>query len=705
MKSQDSSLLRNVVSFAAIIIATLHGLSALRAGTSEDTLQGPGLLSDSTNPVVLPGIVVTADRTPLPLFSATGAAYVIPIRQSQLSIRPTIADVANTVPGLRAYSTGNPWGQAAIDVRGFYGGGQSQYLLMTYDGIPLNDISSGLVDLSDFSLLELDRLEAMNGPASAQFGDFGFGGTLTLLPARYGETDFNRFSLALGSSDGVDAGIRLGGRLSGWDFQAIEAFKSNEGWRAHSALTSQRVVFALGRPNGSDRGVNGIFSFGHTREEVPGPLSQDQLAVDRAAAGTDFMGNALQDLRDKSKLLAGLTASIALSEKLELKPVLYAKHEKSDDIVTITNALGHGAGLFSSGGEISLAFNDTLFGRQLKLVGGISGEYGHLNTDYSIVAAEDDPSSTISRGAGTRVVGAAYASGLYWLFPSLFVAPGVRVDYVKTQFDFKDAMITRNGEKQSQTETVSSPRLAVGADLHRDVSIYASVAKAFKSPTLVLLYDSPPVFSPMLPPPGYLTLSNRQLRSMRGTSYEAGIRFANHKSLYASLSAFWYQIKNEVEFDPALFQYTNLGRSRHRGLELAVSATALKGLRADIALSYNDAVSDSGDFKGNQVNGVPKYSYDLGLTYSVSKNWQLMSQIAGISEENLSLETHKELGDYSTVSVGTSVTVHRLGLSVGVQNVFDKLYNVDGYFDPMKQQYVYYPAQARTVIVSVSTAF
>ncbi|PWB68098.1 hypothetical protein C3F09_12330 [candidate division GN15 bacterium] len=697
-------MLTNLMAFACLVVTVLQINSPAVAQVASDTSQSPTILADSANPVVLPGIVVTADRMPLPLLSTTNAAYVVPVRLSQQSFRPVIANFVNSMPGLRAYSTGNPWGQAAIDVRGFYGGGQSQYLLMTYDGIPLNDISSGMVDLSDYSLLEVDRLEALNGPASAQYGDFGFGGTLTLLPAQVSHANFNRGSLALGSFDGVEAGLRLGGHLGSRDFQATESFKSNDGWRTHSALKTQRAVVILGNQAESGGSLNGICSYGHTREQVPGPLTQDQLSADRTAAGTDLMGNSLTDLRDRDKLLAGLTSSVAITNKLTLKPVLYAKYERSDDIVTITNALGHGTDLFSSGGEVSVRFDDSLFGHQVKLVGGFSGEYGHLETDYTVAGSGNNAAEAITRGTGKREVAAAFAGGLIRLIPRLFVAPGVRIDYVKTRFEYKDALITRDRQALSQSETVASPRVAVGADIHEDISVYASVAKAFKSPTLVLLYDSPPVYSPMLPPPGYLTLSNGSLKSMRGTSYEAGIRFANFKSLYASLSAFWYQIRNEVEFDPVYFRYTNLGRSRHRGLELAISATALSRMRADVALSYNDAVSDSGEFKGNQVNGVPKYTYDLGLTCGVTKAWQLQTRISGIGQQYLSLETQQELGDYATVSLGTSVAVSGLNLSIGVQNVFDKLYNVDGYFDPMRQQYLYYPAPGRTVVVAVNSA-
>ena len=309
----------------------------------------------------------------------------------------------------RAVSTGNPWGQANLDVRGFYGAGLSQYLRTTYSGIPLNDIASGLVDLSDYSMLETDRLEAVNGPGSSQFGDFGFGGTLALQPAKYLGDGFNRYSLTVGSSNGVNGGLRLGGKIASWNIQAIESFKSHDGWRDHSALKTQRVALTFGRSDQDGDGVEGILSYGHTREEQPGALTQQQLESDRTASGANLMGNSLEDVRERDKLLAGLTTSIRLSPKLTLKPVVYGKYEESQDIVTVTKALAHHAEQSSGGAEITATIDDTLFGQPLKLVAGVSGEYGDLSTTYGIPASTDETSGAITNGDGIRQVLAAYA--------------------------------------------------------------------------------------------------------------------------------------------------------------------------------------------------------------------------------------------------------------------------------------------------------
>ncbi|MDF1546091.1 MAG: Plug domain-containing protein, partial [bacterium] len=134
-------------------------------------------LSDT---VELPGQVVSASRIPLAENALPAASTIWSLTQSDRLEVGSPAALLSQLPGFRAYSSGNLWGNYHLDSRGFYGAGQAEYSLVTLDGIPLNKASSGITNWNVLDLFAVDRVESVRGPSSAEFGDYAFGGLLSL---------------------------------------------------------------------------------------------------------------------------------------------------------------------------------------------------------------------------------------------------------------------------------------------------------------------------------------------------------------------------------------------------------------------------------------------------------------------------------------------------------------------------------------------
>ena len=60
-------------------------------------------------------------------------------------------------------------------------GSSYRQTLITLDGIPLNPVTGDMVDLSEFMLPDMDRIEIIKGSDSAAFGNSAMGGSSTSL--------------------------------------------------------------------------------------------------------------------------------------------------------------------------------------------------------------------------------------------------------------------------------------------------------------------------------------------------------------------------------------------------------------------------------------------------------------------------------------------------------------------------------------------
>ena len=137
---------------AAAVLAAALGAPVLAAQQPEDTVK--------LNP-----IVVTATRVPTPLASVSSAITVVTGEELRERGIGTVAEALRDVPGVDVVETG-PWGGAtSLFVRG----GESDYVRVLVDGVPVNTPGGG-VDLAALTTADVERIEIVRGPASVLYG-------------------------------------------------------------------------------------------------------------------------------------------------------------------------------------------------------------------------------------------------------------------------------------------------------------------------------------------------------------------------------------------------------------------------------------------------------------------------------------------------------------------------------------------------------
>jgi iron complex outermembrane receptor protein len=154
----------------------------------------------------------------------------------------------------------------------------------------------------------------------------------------------------------------------------------------------------------------------------------------------------------------------------------------------------------------------------------------------------------------------------------------------------------------------------VNVAVSSNVGVFANVATSFQTPTTTELINAPPAPGEECCPGGF----NVDLEPQRATSFEAGMRARIGARMDLQASAFTMDVTDAIvalaSIDGRDF-FRNAAETRHRGIELAVAASA-GPVQGSAAWTWSDfTFVDDGDpdesFEGNQMPGVSPHHLHL----------------------------------------------------------------------------------------------
>ena len=211
-------------------------------------------------------VVVTAQALPLDADSSPAPLTILTREQIDQRVATSLPDLLETQPGFSLGRTGPEGGSASL----FLDGGNSNYTKVLVDGVPANT-PGGLIDFSNFTVENIDKIEVVHGAESALYGSDAMDGVIQIFTHR-GATRIPEFTAF---SDGGNfatghGGAELSGLLGRFDYSAAvsdletdgqgpnDAFRNrtlsgNFGWRASDTA---RISLVL-RDNDSEAGTPG----------------------------------------------------------------------------------------------------------------------------------------------------------------------------------------------------------------------------------------------------------------------------------------------------------------------------------------------------------------------------------------------------------------------------------------------------------------
>src|SRR5262245_35077990 len=549
-------------------------------------------------------VVVTPERTETPRVLVPAATAVLPAATILTLPAVTFGDVASFLPGFSVAQAEFHAGRPVLSARGFFGGGEADYVLLLVDGVPVTDAESGLIDWAAVTASSIRSVEASRGPGASMYGDSAVGGVLQVLTDR---SPGVRANIAGGSYRTFVADASAGRRFSRFGVDGSGAARRTNGFSDHA---SARELIGSVAADGLAPGVTWRLtgSANARRRDEPGASPLEIARVDpgftdpvyrfddarRHGFASSFV------LQKPGARRTGLVRVFASTrDDAAIRTVLLAPGLPDRRQRVITSVVVGGTA------QAGTVLGD---GSRGTLQAGVDLARDRVTTAYRPVTASGQVGIDGPEVEGHRVRVGAFVFSAWDASSRMRVTGALRWDHVGDHgFELPAASSTEHG--------AWSPR--VGVTLHAidsgQVAVFVQAARAFKAPTLDQLFDPRP-FPDFRG--GTFTISNTALVPQRATNVEAGISGTSHFNW--NVLAYRMNVEDEIDFDVRTFSYGNIGQSRHTGIELEGNRRIGARLQPSITYAWT-RVEDRGT--GYQLKNVPRHT--LALATNLSLPWEL----------------------------------------------------------------------------------
>ncbi len=570
-------------------------------------------------------VVVTAARIETRLSNVAGSAVALSTHDLNSTPALLIDDKLRQIPGFTLFRrsdsrTANPTSQG-VSLNALGASGSSRALVLQ-NGIPLNDPFGGWVYWGRIPQEELASVEVMRGGISSLYGSNALGGVIQFL-SRSPEPSASRWpavslETSYGSEKTPDLSVWAGKRAGPWDAALgadllrtdgfIVVPQSQRGSVDTPANTEHASVdFSLGRRFGESTRVFGRGTF-FTEARNNGTVVQtNDTRIAQGAVGADTqMGTAgvlALRLYGDSQGYNQNFSSVSVTRNSE--SLTNRQHVPAQQL--------GGSALWSRP-----------LGCKQSLVAGVDATEVMGWSDESIFSSGTNTADAIS-GGRQRTVG-VFGEDIVQITPKWLITAAARFDYWRNF----DALSLRTPISTSGPTTITpfaersenafSPRLSVLYALNGDLSLFGSMSRAFRSPTLNELYRAFRLGNTV-------TNANPDLRAERLTGAEAGVHVhALQSRLSMTGDFFWDDIVDPlanvpISVTPSLItqQRQNLGRTRTRGIDLDGSFRVSRAIEISGGYQFADAtVVQAPAYQalvGLRIAEVPRHQFTLQASY------------------------------------------------------------------------------------------
>ena len=592
----------------------------------------------------------------------------------------TLPDVLRTLPGIVFVERDGSGRLPMAIARGFFGGGETSYVLLTVDGVPVNEGRTGLAEWTQIPLTDIERVEVLRGSASEAYGDAALGAVVNVVTRDLGDARIAEGGASLGSWTGASAWGSVVEPVGAARLRVATNYDRDDGQRDHSSssrLTSSAMLRWAG-----EAGTSSTFaraSFARISNEDPGPLDPDALTGNRMGSHSAYEAD--QRTRSSADLTAGTTRGHAGGRRLDaMGGVRWTDQERTRTLL-LTPGFGDTQVLddreVSAWGRIQGAVP---FGSSLLRTGG-EIETARYRTRY----LHPSGGELLSEGEAHRTKLALHAGVQRILTPGVRLHAGVRYDAVLPS--------DQAAGGTSPTFQEWSPRVALNAAYSSRPSsagnVFVSWTQAFKAPTLDQLFD--PREIPTGEPDQSFNISNEGLKPQRSSAWEVGAYQRvplGGAGRFAELSAAVYRqdLEDEIDFDVRTYQYGNIQKSRHSGVEAGVRAVLGSGLELNHSATLTHATPRSSENEGNQLKNIPESAFVTSALMRLSPSVHLTLTHRATDGAYLDDENTEKLDGSSLVDAGLTWRLGRIEASASARNLLDTENESFGFllFDPFK---------------------
>lgn len=608
------------------------------------TAASAALAQSDLSPDSVETLLVTGSR-----LEKTPVAQSVVLDQQAIELRNsgTAADLLRGLPGLDLVQPGGPGGVTELFIRG----AESNFALVTIDGIRVNDTTNsrgGSFDLSTLNPDDIERVEILKGPLSAIYGSDALAGALNIVTkkpvqeaqvsvrAALGSDGYRRSYLSFSGThdNGLGAGISAARLDSG---EPVEGSTSlTESLRTHAQWSlneTRHLDFALGYVE---------------RERTGFPSGSGGF---RYAPLPDLEWGFARDIHGQLGWREQATGALLLDIRAS-----YFKRDEEVDAPAIPEGVYSGVPAMTSESEME---------RERLVAHGI-----YTVTPTFSLAIGADYEKEAGRSDSLLDMGFPLPSGfdLKRTTIAAFVEGHYRVE------KGIDAFVSTRLDKPEDHQHVDSTKVAVSYPIAATTRIGASWGDAFKLPSFYAVGDA------LVGNPDLLAETSKTLEIfLRQHFVDDRVRMnaAVFQSSYESL----------IDFDFTTFRLVNRDSVDVDGAELELIFIPLTTIEIGTHATYTDYSA--------RLNGRPMWRGGVFTGWRPNNNWQGRLHLTHAGERP---SASSETGDvmleaYERLDL---VLVRRLrqglDLSFSLDNVLDKEY----------EEEIGFPAVGRAFRIGVS---
>lgn len=698
---------------------------------------------DTLKQITIDEVVITANRYNNKLMGSGTSMEVLKAGEIKSLSVQNFTGVLNYIPGMYSASTDGMGLNPQVSIRGFYGGGEAEYLIVLVDGIPINDLETGLANWSQIPINQIEKVELLKGGSSTLYGDAAMGGVLNIRTIK-GSKNFTSANIGYGSFNTYNIGAANGGAAGKANYDIYVNNNATDGFREHSQWNSINFGGKVKLPLSRNSTVTFSTYNQLLKSDDPGFLSVAQIEANREQSLAYF----IEDGNDNQKYLANLEFNSKVNRDTDLGVSLNYRHKNTEQYRTY----GQYPSVLVAGQEGQVypigIYDTTVYANTKKrelttdqvnlairiisripelnatITGGIEADYGgYSNSYYDIFKGfEYDYANNYApwdsldtKGTGMRIKSAAYLNGEIKLADPLTLHAGVRYDFISDDF-YGDIPDTNISKINSQISPKIALSLSTGETENYAGSIFAGISQAYKAPTIdqrtdfkqlnyYVYFDAGPALIPMEIQAS--PFSNPDLKPQTSMNYELGTyqyyKFSDKVSGEINLTGYYIKVKDEIDFDLQTQRYKNIFDTEHTGLEMSIRLNVNQLWNGFVNYNYAEVKYAGGENDGMTLKGIPKNVFAAGLSYVPETGPGASLMLNGASGIYLDDENTEKLDAYTVFNARIHYNFSFAMIYLDVNNIFDNSYNASGYmFDGEK---FLYPAMGRFLRIGANFKF
>jgi iron complex outermembrane receptor protein len=662
----------------------LCGVSAL-TGLAAIAMSAP-VFAQSGPPVVLPDLYVTATR--LGGGGIVGASTtVITAEDIERSPEQTLPAILSREPGIQVQNLfgGVNAARSVVDMRGF-GAAAGSNTLFLVNGRRIADLDLVGVDLASIPRESIERIEITRGNSGVVlYGDGAVGGVINIITKNgVGQKPGGRIDAAFGSFNYKEGNASVTGSNGPWSANIYSNAIDSNGYRQNNEYkqlngvgdfrytVDQGSVYLNLSADDQDIGLPG-----HRRVEPSKNIFK--LFTDPRGAFTPYDNASKQG----QNITGGFTRMLTPGMELIVDGGIRRKQEQGVFFSTTETSQSTNpraavdTKLTTSSITPRIKIDSSLWGMPVKATGGF---------DYYLAEYDSDRPLFLGYAPIHKYDLSQNTAAFYWqqtvsILPSTDVSAGGRVQRVNV-----DARDTFNvnapgalgfdvaGAPFNKGETNRAYHLGAEHRFNESFAVFGRMAQSFRVPNVDERVGAVESLTG--------TPTSFDLRTQKSRDWEGGVKL-HFGGLDVQWSMYDMRLTDEIHFRQGgapLFPFTNtnLDPTRRYGHETIASYAITEQLRLKGGLSFTRAVFRAGEFAGNDVPLVSKWTGSGGASWDIWQKWltldTVVRYVGSRRMDNDQTNLQPLIPAHTLVDLRLGGVIEKFFWSFSVQNLFDKFY-------------------------------